>query len=305
MARKQPPASTFRASRDHGARRGRPQNGHRPPKVHPIGRWSSRRRRPGTTSDVSSPPAPESAHHRAVRAPATAPHRAACGRCGPGRNTAAVPVHPRPLCPTCRSRPRRSWRSWPNSQETPLDLVIRARSPRRPAPSRARERLPAPRRPRRPADHRHRRAPDPVTAGPALHRPRRRSAFQSRPPAPRQTDKAAQQTRPADPSGASPASTRPDDRRPGPRRARCRRPVESARHPAGRQGRPADPTRPGSAHRHRRCPLPRPGASARPVSGARCSPSFSPPPGRGQGQGNSRSGSEPHGPAAHGSRTDS
>ncbi|QBI56402.1 hypothetical protein EKD16_23245 [Streptomonospora litoralis] len=76
------------------------------------------------------PPAPDPAHHRGR---ASARGRAQAR--GP-RPTRVRPEHggasqsPRPLCPMSRSRPRRSW---PNSQKTPLDLVIRAQSSRCPA----------------------------------------------------------------------------------------------------------------------------------------------------------------------------
>ncbi|QBI52090.1 hypothetical protein EKD16_01365 [Streptomonospora litoralis] len=63
-----------------------------------------------------------------------------------------------------------------------------------------------------PAARRHRRAPDPVTAGPSHRRPRR---FPARPPATRQTIKATQRPRAA-PSGARPADIRTGDRGSGP-----------------------------------------------------------------------------------------
>ncbi|QBI52151.1 hypothetical protein EKD16_01670 [Streptomonospora litoralis] len=90
------PESTFRTSRGRRARRGHPQNGHRPPKVHPIGGCGSRRRHPGAMSDAASPPTPDPAHPRGVRAPATAPRRAASGRCRPGRGHGETqPAHRR------------------------------------------------------------------------------------------------------------------------------------------------------------------------------------------------------------------
>ncbi|QBI52637.1 hypothetical protein EKD16_04135 [Streptomonospora litoralis] len=95
MARKQSRGSTFRASRGRCVRRGRPQIGHRTPKVHPIGRWSPRRPRPGTTSDVSSPPDLRSGAPPGRSSGRTAPHRAASGLRGPGRNTAAALPSPR------------------------------------------------------------------------------------------------------------------------------------------------------------------------------------------------------------------
>ncbi|QBI52461.1 hypothetical protein EKD16_03250 [Streptomonospora litoralis] len=187
MAQRTPLTSTFRASRGRCARRGRPQNGHRLPKVHPIGGWGTRRRRPGATSDVSSPPRPP------IRPPSG---RASAGmslcrpirRCianlwprntlscdhkftidGPSRGTGAtycgVSTRQRPQSGGNRAIDAPTGPRWPNA---------------------------APRR------NRHRRAPYPSTAGAALRCPRCPS-FPVRPPAPRQINKTAQQTRPAPP----------------------------------------------------------------------------------------------------------
>ncbi|QBI52743.1 hypothetical protein EKD16_04680 [Streptomonospora litoralis] len=100
------PGATFRAPRGRRTRRRRPHNGHRAPKVHPIGRRRSRRRHTGAMSAVSSPPAPDPARHRAVRAPATAPRRAGpsagAGPAGTRRHHAGQPASVGPLCRSIR-----------------------------------------------------------------------------------------------------------------------------------------------------------------------------------------------------------
>ncbi|QBI52173.1 hypothetical protein EKD16_01780 [Streptomonospora litoralis] len=243
------PTSTFRASRDHGARRGRPQNGHRPPIAHPIGRWSSRRPRPGVTSDVSSPPDPRSGggpgprerprprhtprppggagpvgtRRRRLPAPrARYVRRAGFGRGGRG-DRGRIP------------KKRRRISSYGHDRRAAL---------RHNEPASASRLPPRPRRPRRGG---HRRTPDPMGAGPATLRPRRR--FSVRRPAFRQTNKAAQQTRSAPPQ-PPPASTLPVGRGrhsaasspPTPAAATGEHPARWARSPALHR-----PRRPSSA----------------------------------------------------------
>ncbi|QBI54941.1 hypothetical protein EKD16_15845 [Streptomonospora litoralis] len=193
---KSAPASTFRAPRGRCARRGRPQNGHRPPKVHPIGGWSSRRPRPGATSDASSPPAPRfgappgACEH--PRPPAARPP--ACA--GPAGTRRRLPVPapamsdvPGSTAAIVAKLPRNAagFRHMPTIVPSPCDITD-TRPPRRPQP---------------PA------GTGSVGRGPAIRRPCCR--FFCRPPAARPITRPP--SGPGPPPRAQPAGTGTDARR--------------------------------------------------------------------------------------------
>ncbi|QBI55917.1 hypothetical protein EKD16_20790 [Streptomonospora litoralis] len=131
-----------------------------------------------------------------------------------------------------------------------LGAAVPRQSARHPADQQGRPADPS----RSSATHRHRRAPDPSTAGRTLRRPRRRCSPSVR-PTPGRPTRPPSRPEPLLRHAPPPASTRPVDRGPDPP-PRRRFSVQAPRRPADQQGRPADPSRSSATHRHRRAPDP-------------------------------------------------
>ncbi|QBI55630.1 hypothetical protein EKD16_19335 [Streptomonospora litoralis] len=215
---KTPPTSTFRAPRGRRVRRGRPQNGHRPPKFHPIGRWGPRRPRPGATSDVSSPPGPRSGATGPCGHPRPRPAALPPPCAGPAGDTATpsrpagagrspMPVHPAMIAnlwprntPSCDHK-------FAIDAPSRAESVCRARQTNKAAQQTRAAPPPVP----PPA------VPAPSTAGPgppsspvpaAPHHSARRPA-EARPRAsPRKRIRAVRPGRPCEPDRSSPSQTR-------------------------------------------------------------------------------------------------